>query len=131
MPGDVAAIGEGESTLLSPVDAKGDPVGITGVAHRSLAAMAVRPRSHADESARPGLRPLKIALEWTLARRDCFPLHPPAAPIFIGQPRRRLQPCVCLCGWRRRIDLTGRQLLDSVGWGIRERPSRRACVEVV
>ncbi|MEU4158365.1 TIGR04013 family B12-binding domain/radical SAM domain-containing protein [Actinoplanes sp. NPDC026670] len=31
---DVAAIGEGESTLLSLVDAKGDPAGITGLAYR-------------------------------------------------------------------------------------------------
>ncbi|XVV09628.1 TIGR04013 family B12-binding domain/radical SAM domain-containing protein [Actinoplanes sp. CA-131856] len=31
---DMAAIGEGESTLLSLVDAKGDPAGITGLAYR-------------------------------------------------------------------------------------------------
>jgi radical SAM superfamily enzyme YgiQ (UPF0313 family) len=31
---DMAAIGEGESTLLSLVDAKGDPTGITGLAYR-------------------------------------------------------------------------------------------------
>ncbi|HEX5203831.1 MAG TPA: hypothetical protein VFW27_28225 [Actinoplanes sp.] len=31
---DVAAIGEGESTLLSLVDAQGDPTGVTGLAHR-------------------------------------------------------------------------------------------------
>ncbi|MDR7278428.1 hypothetical protein [Catenuloplanes atrovinosus] len=31
---DMAAIGEGESTLLSLVDAKGDPSGITGLAYR-------------------------------------------------------------------------------------------------
>jgi B12-binding domain/radical SAM domain protein len=34
---DMAAIGEGESTLLSLVDAKGDPAGITGLAYRDAA----------------------------------------------------------------------------------------------
>ncbi|MFG1995508.1 TIGR04013 family B12-binding domain/radical SAM domain-containing protein [Actinoplanes sp. NPDC048988] len=34
---DMAAVGEGESTLLSLVDAKGDPAGITGLAYRDAA----------------------------------------------------------------------------------------------
>ena len=34
---DLAAIGEGESTLLSLVDAGGDPAGITGLAYRDAA----------------------------------------------------------------------------------------------
>ncbi|GIF08912.1 type II toxin-antitoxin system prevent-host-death family antitoxin [Actinoplanes siamensis] len=34
---DMAAIGEGQSTLLSLVDAKGDPAGITGLAYRDAA----------------------------------------------------------------------------------------------
>ncbi|GAA2327147.1 TIGR04013 family B12-binding domain/radical SAM domain-containing protein [Dactylosporangium salmoneum] len=39
---DMAAIGEGESTLLSLVDAKGDPAGITGLAYRDAAGDLIR-----------------------------------------------------------------------------------------
>jgi B12-binding domain/radical SAM domain protein len=39
---DMAAIGEGESTLLSLVDAKGDPAGITGLAYRDAAGNLIR-----------------------------------------------------------------------------------------
>ncbi|GIF12681.1 hypothetical protein [Actinoplanes teichomyceticus] len=39
---DMAAIGEGESTLLSLVDAKGDPAGITGLAYRDAAGAVTR-----------------------------------------------------------------------------------------
>ncbi|WP_433079427.1 hypothetical protein ACQP1P_40130 [Dactylosporangium sp. CA-052675] len=39
---DVAAVGEGESTLLSLVDAKGDPAGITGLAYRDSTGTLVR-----------------------------------------------------------------------------------------
>lgn len=39
---DMAAVGEGESTLLSLVDAKGDPTGITGLAYRDATGDLVR-----------------------------------------------------------------------------------------
>jgi B12-binding domain/radical SAM domain protein len=39
---DIAAVGEGESTLLSLVDAKGDPAGITGLAYRDATGAVVR-----------------------------------------------------------------------------------------
>ncbi|MEV0900924.1 hypothetical protein [Actinoplanes sp. NPDC049802] len=39
---DMAAIGEGESTLLSLVDAKGDPAGITGLAYRDATGNLIR-----------------------------------------------------------------------------------------
>ncbi|WP_430783336.1 TIGR04013 family B12-binding domain/radical SAM domain-containing protein [Actinoplanes sp. G11-F43] len=39
---DMAAIGEGESTLLSLVDAKGDPAGITGLAYRDATGKLIR-----------------------------------------------------------------------------------------
>jgi B12-binding domain/radical SAM domain protein len=39
---DVAAVGEGESTLLSLVDANGDPTGITGLAYRDAAGTIVK-----------------------------------------------------------------------------------------
>ncbi|BEL07878.1 hypothetical protein Q0Z83_060690 [Actinoplanes sichuanensis] len=39
---DMAAIGEGESTLLSLVDAKGDPTGITGLAYRDATGNLIR-----------------------------------------------------------------------------------------
>jgi B12-binding domain/radical SAM domain protein len=39
---DMAAIGEGESTLLSLVDTKGDPTGITGLAYRDAAGKLIR-----------------------------------------------------------------------------------------
>ncbi|MFC7272449.1 TIGR04013 family B12-binding domain/radical SAM domain-containing protein [Paractinoplanes rhizophilus] len=39
---DVAAVGEGESTLLSLVDAKGDPAGIVGLAYRDESGHVVR-----------------------------------------------------------------------------------------
>ncbi len=39
---DMAVIGEGESTLLGLVDAKGDPTGITGLAHRGGAGKLIR-----------------------------------------------------------------------------------------
>ncbi|MBG0568541.1 TIGR04013 family B12-binding domain/radical SAM domain-containing protein [Actinoplanes aureus] len=39
---DMAAIGEGESTLLSLVDAKGDPAGITGLAYRDTTGNLIR-----------------------------------------------------------------------------------------
>jgi hypothetical protein len=38
----MAAIGEGESTLLSLVDAKGDPAGITGLAYRDATGNLIR-----------------------------------------------------------------------------------------
>jgi hypothetical protein len=38
----MAVIGEGESTLLGLVDAKGDPTGITGLAHRGGAGKLIR-----------------------------------------------------------------------------------------
>ncbi|MBM2620927.1 TIGR04013 family B12-binding domain/radical SAM domain-containing protein [Actinoplanes sp. LDG1-06] len=39
---DVAAVGEGESTLLSLVDSQGDPTGITGLAYRDAAGALIR-----------------------------------------------------------------------------------------
>ncbi|GAA0460158.1 B12-binding domain-containing radical SAM protein [Actinoplanes capillaceus] len=39
---DMAALGEGESTLLSLVDAKGDPTGITGLAYRDVTGNLIR-----------------------------------------------------------------------------------------
>ncbi|WP_246635456.1 hypothetical protein [Actinoplanes hulinensis] len=39
---DMAAIGEGESTLLSLVDAKGDLTGITGLAYRDATGNLIR-----------------------------------------------------------------------------------------
>ena len=39
---DMAAIGEGESTLLSLVDAKGDPAGITELAYRDATGKLIR-----------------------------------------------------------------------------------------
>jgi B12-binding domain/radical SAM domain protein len=39
---DMAAIGEGESTLLALVDAKGDPSGVTGLAYRDAATGEVK-----------------------------------------------------------------------------------------
>jgi radical SAM superfamily enzyme YgiQ (UPF0313 family) len=39
---DMAAIGEGESTLLALVDAKGDPAGITGLAYRDATGKLIR-----------------------------------------------------------------------------------------
>ncbi|WP_030440426.1 TIGR04013 family B12-binding domain/radical SAM domain-containing protein [Actinoplanes subtropicus] len=39
---DVAAVGEGESTLLSLVDAKGDPTGITGLTYRDKSGQIVK-----------------------------------------------------------------------------------------
>ena len=58
---DVAAVGEGESTLLSLVDAKGDPAGITGLTYRDKSGQIVR-------SGKAKQRPLDdfpgFALKW-------------------------------------------------------------------
>ncbi|SCL27608.1 B12-binding domain/radical SAM domain protein, MJ_1487 family [Micromonospora pallida] len=58
---DVAAVGEGETTLLRLVDAAGDPTGIPGLAYRDPAGAVVRTR-------RPERRPLDefrgFSLRW-------------------------------------------------------------------
>lgn len=58
---DMAAVGEGESTLLSLVDAKGDPTGITGLAYRDKDSRLTR-------TGKAGQRPLDdfpgFALKW-------------------------------------------------------------------
>lgn len=58
---DIAAVGEGETTLLGLVDAVGDPTGVTGLAYRDAAGNLVR-------TGRPQRRPLDefrgFSLRW-------------------------------------------------------------------
>ena len=58
---DIAAVGEGETTLLKLVDAVGDPAGITGLVHRDAAGAIVK-------TGRPERRPLDdfrgFSLRW-------------------------------------------------------------------
>jgi hypothetical protein len=92
---DMAAIGEGESTLLSLVDAKGDPTGITGLAYRDAAGDVKRTgkAKQRDLNDFPG-----FALKW-----DRFnALEITRGCIYACRFQRQLPPVTCNRGTQTR-----------------------------
>ncbi|MEV6812717.1 cobalamin-dependent protein [Micromonospora sp. NPDC051296] len=77
---DIAAVGEGETTLLSLVDAVGDPTGVSGLAYRDTTGAVIR-------TGRPQRRPLDDFRGFSL-RWDRFNALEVTRGCVFSEPRR-------------------------------------------